>query len=254
MDTQYTECLHIDLAKDTFNATNGKDEFSQMTLWLECKEQPSTGTTVPYTHASSSCSSAKAKDDKASLKSFQHPEFTQSQIWRESHRLPMICQTVSVYHHIKFVSGDPFAFNNTELVIDSIHVQPACVGKYSIRIPEHFDTVKALGVEAQVCCVFSLPPHVVQEWFKGNPPLQHFAYVEWFTPFLIAQLDPSSSQYEGRPALSIIPINLIKASAHLFPNFGKKAPEDWKSSSVLNDSRTFYVNPFNDHFQYPTIV
>ena len=32
---EYTECLHIDLAKDAYNSTNFKDEFTQMTLWLE---------------------------------------------------------------------------------------------------------------------------------------------------------------------------------------------------------------------------
>ncbi|CDO72060.1 hypothetical protein BN946_scf184962.g3 [Trametes cinnabarina] len=34
-DTQYTEHLHIDFAKDTYRGTNCKDEFPQMTLWLE---------------------------------------------------------------------------------------------------------------------------------------------------------------------------------------------------------------------------
>lgn len=38
-NTEYTERLHIDLAKDAYQATNFKDEFSQMTLWLERKEK-----------------------------------------------------------------------------------------------------------------------------------------------------------------------------------------------------------------------
>jgi hypothetical protein len=38
-NTEYTERLHIDLAKDAYRATNRKDEFSQMTLWLERKEK-----------------------------------------------------------------------------------------------------------------------------------------------------------------------------------------------------------------------
>ncbi|KAF8225216.1 hypothetical protein L208DRAFT_1307204, partial [Tricholoma matsutake] len=38
-DTTYTECLHIDLAKDAYASTNHKDEFTQMTMWLECKEK-----------------------------------------------------------------------------------------------------------------------------------------------------------------------------------------------------------------------
>ena len=38
-NTEYTERLHIDLAKDAYAATNHKDEFTQMTLWLERKEK-----------------------------------------------------------------------------------------------------------------------------------------------------------------------------------------------------------------------
>ncbi|KAJ7933515.1 hypothetical protein B0H13DRAFT_2306623 [Mycena leptocephala] len=38
-NTEYTERLHIDLAKDAYRATNRKDEYTQMTLWLERKEK-----------------------------------------------------------------------------------------------------------------------------------------------------------------------------------------------------------------------
>ncbi|THU89471.1 hypothetical protein K435DRAFT_802719 [Dendrothele bispora CBS 962.96] len=38
-NTEYTECLHIDLAKDAYRASNRKDEYSQMMLWLKRKEK-----------------------------------------------------------------------------------------------------------------------------------------------------------------------------------------------------------------------
>lgn len=38
-NTEYTERLHIDFAKDAYEATNHKDELSQMTIWLERKEK-----------------------------------------------------------------------------------------------------------------------------------------------------------------------------------------------------------------------
>lgn len=38
-NTEYTERLHIDMAKDAYRATNMKDEFPQMTLWLERREK-----------------------------------------------------------------------------------------------------------------------------------------------------------------------------------------------------------------------
>src|SRR5258705_5140090 len=38
-DTSYTEHLHIDLAKDAYRATNLKDEYPQMTAWLDWWER-----------------------------------------------------------------------------------------------------------------------------------------------------------------------------------------------------------------------
>jgi hypothetical protein len=34
-NTEQSECLHIDFAKDAYQATNCKDKYSQMTVWLE---------------------------------------------------------------------------------------------------------------------------------------------------------------------------------------------------------------------------
>ena len=38
-NTQTTERLHIDYAKDAYRATNSKDEYPQMTIWMERKEK-----------------------------------------------------------------------------------------------------------------------------------------------------------------------------------------------------------------------
>ncbi|KAI0373820.1 hypothetical protein BV20DRAFT_988937 [Pilatotrama ljubarskyi] len=38
-DTQYSERLHIDFTKEAYRASNRKDEFAQMTVWLERKEK-----------------------------------------------------------------------------------------------------------------------------------------------------------------------------------------------------------------------
>ncbi|KAG1816750.1 uncharacterized protein BJ212DRAFT_1221466, partial [Suillus subaureus] len=38
-NTEYTERLHIDFAKDTYCTTNHKDEFVQMMQWLKHKEK-----------------------------------------------------------------------------------------------------------------------------------------------------------------------------------------------------------------------
>ncbi|KAH9846211.1 hypothetical protein C2E23DRAFT_602675 [Lenzites betulinus] len=38
-DTQYSERLHIDFTKEAYRASNHKDEFAQMTVWLQRKEK-----------------------------------------------------------------------------------------------------------------------------------------------------------------------------------------------------------------------
>jgi hypothetical protein len=38
-NTEQTERIHIDLTKDTFRATNHKDEYPQMTTWVERREK-----------------------------------------------------------------------------------------------------------------------------------------------------------------------------------------------------------------------
>jgi hypothetical protein len=38
-NTEYTEHLHIDMAKEAYASTNFKDKFPQMTLWLGRKER-----------------------------------------------------------------------------------------------------------------------------------------------------------------------------------------------------------------------
>ena len=38
-NTEYTEQLHIDLAKDAYRSTNTKDEYPQMTTWLYQRER-----------------------------------------------------------------------------------------------------------------------------------------------------------------------------------------------------------------------
>ena len=38
-NTEQLEHLHIDFAKDAYHATNRKNEYPQMTLWLEHREK-----------------------------------------------------------------------------------------------------------------------------------------------------------------------------------------------------------------------
>lgn len=109
-------------------------------------------------------------------------------------------------------------------------------------------------------CVFTLPDNIVRLWFPNGSPANHFAYVDWFTPFSKAVFDGNSKLYRitrlvvrGEQQSSVIPITLIRQSVHLFPKFGATAPSDWKSSNVLDTAKYFYVNPFSDRFPYSTL-
>ena len=102
---------------------------------------------------------------------------------------------------------------------------------------------------AQVQLIFRLPPE-----FNHYPhPL---AYVHWYKPFhnlphpdmLMFETSPSSHNHRRRA--SVIPVTWIARSCHLSPNFGRQIPEAWSSSSVLDDARTFFLNPYLRHHDF----
>jgi hypothetical protein len=106
--------------------------------------------------------------------------------------------------------------------------------------------------------VFEIPSKVVQEIFPGSnvTPPQHLAYVEWFSP-IPANPGPNHLLYKvtrlthnGRRRASIIPVNTILRSVHLFPVFGQHTPQEWNTFSVLELCTTFYINPFSDRDNY----
>lgn len=84
----------------------------------------------------------------------------------------------------------------------------------------------------------------------------HLAYVEWFTP-LPATTDSVNQLYKvsrvirnGERHASVIPVEMILCSVHLFPRFGTNTPQEWDSSSVLELCQNFYVNPFSNRNIY----
>lgn len=99
------------------------------------------------------------------------------------------------------------------------------------------------------------------EWFPQGLKHVHFAYIEWYTPFSKSQLDPKSRMFKikrlydanGTQKASIVPVEYIRQSVHLFPKFGPVVPAHWTSSNVLDEAEAFYVNPFTDRFSYSTI-
>ena len=309
--TEYTERLHIDLAKDAYRATNMKDEYPQMTAWLERREKvlrhdkylrrqisghdpdPAPPQCPPVLVQPRELKMAKHPSARGvSLESlrtdygasyfeaalarfvaqYQNPQSTKAQIERAASNIHIPFRKLSVFHRVKYVSHDLYGLEKGENVVDSIHAQPARSDKYGKVIPGRFDTGLVnykdggmTGVKGhcvgRVRCVFVLPPDTVTHWFShlGRAPPKYLAYVEWFTPFpnspdqnhLLYKI--SKLRVHGEQQVSIVPVQLIRQSVHLFPKFGLVAPDEWKSTNVLDLCQTFFTNPFSDRFPYSNL-
>jgi Plavaka transposase len=156
-NTEYTERLHIDLAKDAYASTNFKDEFPQMTVWLDRKERimhhakyirrhldkslntplhvikplPSL---VPKRHQQMAkhpthrgvliddiCKSYGATDFIPALSRFiaqyQHPEYSKVQIEALSESIHIPFSKISVFHRLKFFMYDAYSLNPLDEVV-----------------------------------------------------------------------------------------------------------------------------------------
>ncbi|KAJ7681660.1 hypothetical protein B0H17DRAFT_942725, partial [Mycena rosella] len=84
------------------------------------------------------------------------------------------------------------------------------------------------------------------------------AYVEWFSPF--TRPEPNHLMYkvkrslkDGEQLVSIVLVGNIRRSIHLLPKFGPVAPPHWKSSSVLEQCPSFFVNSLSERHIYATL-
>ncbi|KAJ7175571.1 hypothetical protein C8R46DRAFT_1174477 [Mycena filopes] len=308
-NTEYTERLHIDLAKDAYRATNFKDEFPQMTLWLERKEKiyrhekhiqwrldgcppPPVVEQLPPgivyerrlkmtkhpTHKAVRISrlitdyGAQIFRDALSrfITKFNNPHLTQRRVETESSNITFGFNSLPVFHRLKFTTPDPYSARALDTIIDSIHVQPHKLLKNGETVPARFDTALIndstggmIGVDgyriAQIRVVFSIPPRHIPNLFpSGLVPPTHLAYVEWFSPFTAPEPDHlmykiKRSLKDGDRIASVIPVVNIRRSVHLLPKFGPIAPPAWKSSNVLDECPTFFVNNMTDRHIYATL-
>lgn len=173
-DTQYTERLHIDLAKEARRATNMRDEIPQMTLWLErheqvkCHEkyidsrhegpinQPTHSGRNPRLTSHRFIKMAKHPtiqsvpiDQLMSLYGagffhgaftrfvilWQTPQTSRARLEQDILDVHIPFVNVSVYHRIRF--RDKLL---SETTVDSIHAVPSRKDKKGRSIPGRFDT------------------------------------------------------------------------------------------------------------------
>ncbi|KAJ7061787.1 hypothetical protein C8F01DRAFT_1013173 [Mycena amicta] len=179
-NTEYTERLHIDLAKEAFRSTNFKDEFPQMVLWLERREKMArhaqyiqwrldgcppppiienlhpgvvyerelvmakhpTKKSVPFTTLQREYG---AKNFVQALSRYiayvNEPTLSRAQLEHAANDVRLMFNSVPVFHRIKFSSRDPYVLKGPEdLIVDSIHVQPRRTLPNGDDVPARFDT------------------------------------------------------------------------------------------------------------------
>jgi Plavaka transposase len=176
-NTEQTERLHIDFAKDAYRATNRKDEYSQMTTWLERREKVQVHSTFikwrqqpdqvpsarpigpprPGARTLRMCRHATLKsvsfDDLAqkygaidfqdTLADFiaqtNHPTASGATLSRLAADTLIPFRSVPVHHRIKFTN-----MANSEIV-DVVFVRPEQKDTRGRPIPSRFDTVLVSG-------------------------------------------------------------------------------------------------------------
>ncbi|KAI0684824.1 hypothetical protein BC835DRAFT_1461247 [Cytidiella melzeri] len=291
-NTEYTERLHIDFTKDAYRATNKKDGFTQMTVWLERREkiyrhdQFVNWRPIPQTwsppgldldrrlHLAKRPAVRSVAIPQLALARFitltNEPNITRGQLEHAIWNFHLPLRKLSVWHHLKFQRMD--VVTGKPSTVDSVHAWPARMDSRQKPVPGRFDTVLVsdgsgglTGITGyrvgRVRAIFSLPTAAQDALFKSSTDIpQHLAYIEWHTK-LQTQPDPNHRMYKISPLVdergdhisSIIPVTDICQSVHLFPKFGSTAPAAWTSATVLDNCRTFYINPFSNKFLYCTM-
>ncbi|KAL7282534.1 hypothetical protein ACG7TL_004005 [Trametes sanguinea] len=178
-NTEYTERLHIDLAKLAYRSTNRKDEFMQMTIWLERREKvlqhdryvawrlkgkPTLSTLNPIKppppehhikmsrHPSVKAVALGALIDDYRAPYFRdaltrylvhliHPTLSRAQVERFAMDFALPMRSVPVYHKIRFWIGDTDHFSASSSLYDVAHAHPARTNKRGALVPSRFDTV-----------------------------------------------------------------------------------------------------------------
>ncbi|KAI0733010.1 hypothetical protein BC629DRAFT_1586009 [Irpex lacteus] len=172
-NTETTERLHIDFAKDAYRSTNHKDEFPQMTLWLERREklwrhtqyiafrtgvQPMGQRRKPglarvriaKTPSARSVSFDDladhygAKDIVNAMVQFvaktNHPGYSARQVERAAVQVHLPTDRVPVYWTMNITNGSPHEFIDAPDDADKVHVRPPRTDSHGRRVEGRFDT------------------------------------------------------------------------------------------------------------------
>ncbi|KAG1869020.1 hypothetical protein DFJ58DRAFT_857358 [Suillus subalutaceus] len=273
-NTEYTERLHIDYAKDAYHTTNHKDEFVQMTRWLERKEKilrydkyinwrlAGSHESEPYHSRPPDMTVRRlqtmTKNPSAKAVSMDQPiEDYSATYFREA----LACFITQLNR-----TNDPCLSSQTlDALAHNVH--------FPFRTLPVFHRIKWLSVDSRghgdtIVTLDSVHarPRQSSSARRSDTALvslgpsfrvpKHLAYIEWFTPFPSAP-DRHSGLYKllrsfrgGEKLASIVPLANILRSVHLIPNFGAVVPREWTSDTVLDDCNIFWLNSYLDRYTF----
>ncbi|KAI0056075.1 hypothetical protein BV25DRAFT_1814750 [Artomyces pyxidatus] len=185
--TEYSERLHIDFAKDAYRASNRKDEYPQMTRWLERREKMQqhrlfiqwrmngepdvrilTMEWVPRTlfmkiarfpnAKSVSFAQAARKYGATQLPLLlaeyiiqaNNPNLPRQTVRRIAKRYVLPFRSVAAFHKVKFWHPDAQGREDVPETLDCIHVRPAYKDTLGRMKPGRFDTAFLKRVDGDV--------------------------------------------------------------------------------------------------------
>ncbi|KAI0653489.1 hypothetical protein C8Q70DRAFT_1048441 [Cubamyces menziesii] len=284
-DTQYTEHLHIDFAKDAYRATNCKDELPQMTTWLERREKilrheifikwalarqdsdksdigshphltriklarhPSVKA-LTFESAVSAYGAGHLHDALARfIVLYNNPHLAPVEVWHRASLVYMRFPTFPVFHRMKFILEDAQALGIMEDTQDTAHARRLVPGRFDTVLVDEHGTASRPGYRVgRLRLIFKIPRQASDRLFPGLIHPGHLAYVEWFSPF--SAPNPVHGLHRvtrprGRPG--------EKPPMHLYPDFGPVAPQEWSSSTVLDQCIHFWLSPFTDLHMYMSV-
>ena len=175
-NTEHTERLHIDLAKNAYAATNRKDELAQMVVWLERKEKitrfddfirwrldgrfPPPKEVPPSTHRThiqiartptalvgfdDICSDFGARNFRRALPEFlirhANPQTSRVQLENAVSQFSFDFSRVPVFQKVKIWIRDLQGRAEADDILDVIHVRRECKVRSGRKLSARFDTV-----------------------------------------------------------------------------------------------------------------
>ncbi|KAJ7673177.1 hypothetical protein DFH06DRAFT_1266823 [Mycena polygramma] len=190
-----------------------------------------------------------------------YPTLSRAQVEARSRDLNFSFNSVPVFHRIKFTTVHR---SRARGLHRRLYTRPTI--KNGEVLPARFDTALIndgtggmRGDAGEFHCIlqlltlnFSFIRHHLRHLFlPGVVPSKYLAYVEWFTLYPVhhSRARPLDVQGQslsgGRRTTGKHRSGNIRRRVHLLPKFGPVAPAAWKSSTVLDQCPTFFVNFVN---------